>query len=128
MKKHMKRYLICLGLLALIIALPPDAPVQGKRDFLEQLELLHIAYMIGQYEEPFTKDELEQLQRAAPDIKANNPKLYKDRDRTEKILILYMVLEEIAQADKNNSGLRNLVGKSRGELARNFVKRVYRAN
>ena len=117
-----------LGLSMLVFLVPPDAPVQGKKSLAAQLELLQIAYMISQYEEPFTLEELEQLRRAMPEIRAENPKLYKDQDRTEKILILYMVLEELNEAQKSNNGFGRLVGKSRGEVARAFVKRIYKAN
>lgn len=125
---NLKQILISLSLLALILLLPPDAPVQGKKSFLERLEMLQIAYMISQYEAPFTLEELEQLVRAAPSIKEDNPKLYKDQERTEKILMLYMVLEELAQAQRQSAGPGRLVGKSRAEVARGFVDRVYRGN
>lgn len=125
---NLKQILTSLSLLALIFLLPPDAPVQGKKSFLERLEMLQIAYMISQYEAPFTLEELEQLVRAAPSIKEDNPKLYKDQERTEKILMLYMVLEELAQAQGQSAGPGRLVGKSRAEVARGFVDRVYRGN
>ena len=123
---NVKQILTSLSLLALILFLPPDAPVQGKKSFLERLELLQIAYMISQYEDPFTLEELEQLVRAAPSIKEDNPKLYKDQERTEKILMLYMVLEELAQVKKRSNGPGRMVGKSRAQVARDFVDRVYR--
>lgn len=125
---NLKRILTSLSLLALIILLPPDAPVRGKKSFIERLEILQIAYMISQYEAPFTLEELEQLMRASPRIKEDNPKLYKDQRRTEKILMLYMVLEELARAQRQSAGPGRLVGKSRAEVARSFVDRVYRGN
>ena len=125
---NVKQILTSLSLLALILLLPPDAPVQGKKSFLERLELLKIAYMISKYEDPFTLEELEQLMRAAPRIKEDNPKLYKDQKRTEKILMLYMVLEELAQVKKRSNGPGRMVGKSRAQVARDFVNRVYRTH
>ena len=125
---NLKQILISFSLLAPMLFLPPDAPVQGKKSILERLELLQIAYMISQYEAPFTLEELERLMRAAPSIKQDNPKLYKDQQRTEKILMLYMVLEELAQAQRQSAGPGRLVGKSRAQVARGFVDRVYRGN
>ncbi len=125
---NVKQILTSLSLLALILLLPPDAPVQGKKSLLERLELLQIAYMISQYEDPFTLEDLEHLMRAAPSIKKDNPKLYKDQERTEKILMLYMVLEELAQVGKQSNGPGRLVGKSRAQVARDFVDRVYRTH
>ena len=122
----MRRALICLALPALVFVVMWVAPVQGKRNFAENLELLHIAQMIGRYEDPFTADELKQLLRAAPRIKQENPKLYKDRDRTERILMLYMVLEQIDEVQKKGEGLHKLTGKSRRAMARDYVERVYK--
>lgn len=124
--RYPKKLLIGLGLPALILVLLLAVPVQGKRSFLEKLELLNIAQMIGRYEKPFTAEELEQLLRAAPSIKEDNPKLYKDRERTERILMLYMVLEQIDQEQKKGRGLGRLKGKSRKQVARDYVRRVYK--
>ena len=42
--------------------------------------------------------------------------------------MLYMVLEELAQAQRQSAGPGRLVGKSRAQVARGFVDRVYRGN
>ena len=122
------RILAILGVFTVVMLLPPQGAVEGKKkSLLEQLELLRIAYVISKYQAPFTREELEELQRAMPSLKADNPKLYKDPERTEKILLLYMVLEEIKKAQNNGGGLKALVGKSRGQVARDYVKRVYKS-
>ncbi len=119
--------LAILGVFTVVMLLPPQGAVEGKKkSFFEQLELMHIAYVISKYQAPFTREELEELQRAMPSLKADNPKLYKDRERTEKILLLYMVLEEIKMVQNNGGGLKALVGKSRGQVARDYVTRVYK--
>ncbi len=121
------RILVTLGVITVVMLLPPRGAVEGKKKgFYEQLELMHIAYDISKYQAPFTREELEELQRAMPSLKADNPKLYKDQKRTEKILLLYMVLEEIKKVKNNGAGLETLVGKSRGQVARDYVKRVYK--
>lgn len=125
--KTATRILAALAVFTVVMLLPPREALEGKKKSLfEQLELMRIAYVIGKYQAPFTREELEELQRAMPSLKADNPKLYKDRKRTEKILLLYMVLEEIKKVQTNGAGLETLVGKSRGQVARDYVKRVYK--
>jgi hypothetical protein len=114
---------------ALLLLLPPRFDAQAKKkDWVRQLELLKIAALIEPHHRPFSEKELNEIRRAIPSIKADNPKLYKDPSRTRRILLLYMILDEIEHAARPNGKPASLVGKSPGELARRFVNRVYNSS
>lgn len=117
--------ILIASLLGLLVLAPMHTALSGKLGFLETLEMLWISHLISKFGEGFTEAELAQLKNAMPTIKEKNPKLYKDQEKTEKILMLYMVLEEITRLEKQGKPLNTLLGKSRGEVARQYVERVY---
>ncbi len=125
MKKKTLPLLMLFTLALLPLLLFPQDAVEAKKDLLKQLELINIALMLEQVNRPFKAAELEALRKGLPTVKEKNPKLYKDPRRTEKILLLYMILEEIGHAEKTGRGLKALVGKTRGALARDYVRRVF---
>ena len=53
-----------------------------------------------------------------PEIRADNPKLYKDQGKTEKILLLYMVLEEIARAEKKIAEMQQFITRFRAKATK----------
>ena len=119
--------LAAVALAGTALLLHPHPAAQGKTDLLRGLQIARVALMLEQLDKPFTEKELGILKKALPTIKESNPKLYRDRKTTEKLLLLYMVLEEIAHAEKSGTGLKALAGKTRGQLAAQYVQRVYRA-
>ena len=117
--------ILTVSLLGLLVLAPLHTALSGKLGFFETLEMLWISHLISKFGEGFTEAELARLNNAMPTIKEKNPKLYKDQRKTERILMLYMVLDQITQLQKEGKPLETLVGKSRGEVAREYVERVY---
>lgn len=112
---------------ALLFTLPPYFAAQAKKSLAEQLELLDLALLLDQHQHTLSAQELERLRQAIPSVKEDNPKLYKDPEKTERILLIYMILDEIERASSKDKQLSSLVGKSPGQLAHAFVERVYNA-
>ncbi|MCZ6472841.1 MAG: hypothetical protein O6934_05320 [SAR324 cluster bacterium] len=125
-RKRITKAVLIFMACALLLSLPAASALPAKLGFFEKLKMLWISYSIGKYTEPFTIAEIEELREAMPTIKTKNPKLYKDQKKTEKILLLFMVLEEITLLEEAGQPMDSLVGKTRGEVAQAFVQRVYR--
>ena len=117
--------ILTVSLLGLLVLAPLHTALSGKLGFFETLEMLWISHIISKYGEGFTESELTRLNNAMPTIREKNPKLYKDQEKTERILMLFMVLDEIALLEKKGKPLETMLGKSRGEVARDYVERVY---
>ncbi len=124
-KRVTKAVLICIAC-GLLLSMPAASALSSKLGFFEKLKMLWISYSIGKYTEPFTISEIEELREAMPTIKTKNPKLYKDQKKTEKILLLFMILEEITQLEDAGQPMDSLVGRTRGEVAQAYVQRVYK--
>ena len=116
-----------IAVVGLSLLLFPRPAAEAKGDLLKKLQLLRVASLIEPTTRRFSAGELEELRRALPSVKVDNPKLYKDPRRTEKILLLYMILAEIEHAAQSERGAKSLAGKSPGLLARAYVDRVFKA-
>ena len=98
MKKTKLLLLAAAGLLALSLLPAGQQKAEAKKDRLKQLQLIQIALLLEPSTRPFKARDLATLRKAHPTVKADNPKLYKNPGRTEKILLLYMILEQIEHA------------------------------